>query len=383
MIKPDYKNSIVNLMSSIGKTFNFDSPYKPLRQLNQKKIRQSKNVVLLIIDGMGYEQLRNIKEATTLNKYTRDKITSVSPSTTAAAITTFATGLSPKEHAITGWYMYVKELGCVFVPLRSVPRMDGIELSSLDIDYNVIFDGKTFYEKINADSYLVISKDLQSTDYTLSLHKTKETRSYRTLKGMFSQISSILKKPSRKRRFIYAYWPLFDGYCHKYGTEDKKTISHLKDIDNKISSLIETARKTNTTLIITADHGLIDANKKKILLEDHPKLKEMLSLPLTGEPRFAYCHVKAGKDKEFEKYIRTKLKKYCTSYRSEELSKQGYFGLHKENPKLKDRIGDYVIVMKNNYIILDKLAGQEYNKMIAHHGGLSKEEMYVPLILID
>jgi hypothetical protein len=53
------------------------------------------------------------------------------------------------------------------------------------------------------------------------------------------------------------------------------------------------------------------------------------------------------------------------------------------NKKLFDRVGDYILVMKENYILKDVLLGEHENKNIGHHGGVSKEEMYVPLIVFN
>ena len=96
----------------------------------------------------------------------------------------------------------------------------------------------------------------------------------------------------------------------------------------------------------------------------------------------AYCYVHPSKTEEFEKYIQTKLSKYCKLYRSEDLIGRGLFGLGKPNPKLFDRVGDYVLMMKPPYIIKDKLLGEHKEIHIRNHGGLSKEEMLVPLIIL-
>ncbi|PIU09096.1 MAG: hypothetical protein COT31_00635 [Candidatus Moranbacteria bacterium CG08_land_8_20_14_0_20_34_16] len=55
---PNYKDgSIVNLMSSIRKAFGGKSPYQPLKDFNNGEI-SNKNIVLLIVDGLGYEYLK-------------------------------------------------------------------------------------------------------------------------------------------------------------------------------------------------------------------------------------------------------------------------------------------------------------------------------------
>jgi hypothetical protein len=66
-----------------------------------------------------------------------------------------------------------------------------------------------------------------------------------------------------------------------------------------------------------------------------------------------------------------------------DLIKKGYFGLFRPNSRLKDRIGDYVLIMKENYIFKDEMPGEEVNYYIGNHGGVSKEEMFVPLSIID
>lgn len=141
----------------------------------------------------------------------------------------------------------------------------------------------------------------------------------------------------------------------------------------------------DTTVIITADHGIKDMDEEKIIkLKDHPKLKEMLVMPLTGERRFTYAYVKPGKEKYFEDYFRTKLDKYCHLFKSKDLLKRGYFGRFKVHKDFLDRVGDYTIIMKENYGMKDSL---DYKKKkvsfdIGAHGGLSKEELYVPVIVI-
>ena len=53
------------------------------------------------------------------------------------------------------------------------------------------------------------------------------------------------------------------------------------------------------------------------------------------------------------------------------------FGLGKQSYHLDVRIGDYVMIMKPGHVIVsDKL------HLIGDHGGLTKEEMLVPLIVV-
>ncbi len=137
-------------------------------------------------------------------------------------------------------------------------------------------------------------------------------------------------------------------------------------------------------MIITADHGLIDTTERKVVwLEKHPKLKECLTLPLCGEPRVVYCYVRPSETRQFEDYVKTRLNKACWLYKSEDLMRRNYFGLFKPNPKLGERIGDYILIMKDNYIFKDCLLGKKASFNRGNHGGISEEEMKVPLIFFD
>lgn len=377
---PNYKNgSIVNLMSSIGKALGTGSMYNELGLLPAKDLKDSKNIVLIVLDGLGYEYLKD--KNSVLNENLRGKITSVFPSTTASAITTFATGAAPQQHAITGWFMHLKELGVVSAILPFNPRMGGRSFTAQGIKVEDILNLKCFSEKIKAHSYTVTYAEIMDSDFTKANSKRSEISGCKTLGGFFRQIRKAIASHAG-RKYIYAYWPKFDSISHKYGINSKEAKEHFLEINKKISSFIDDIKGTNTALIITADHGLIDTTKKRMIkLEDHPKLKECLTLPFCGEPRSIYCYVHPSKTKQFEAYIKDKLNKFCSLRKSEEIIINNYFGSFKPNPRLIDRVGDYILIMKENYIFKDKILKQKEPFHIGNHGGVSKEEMHVPLIV--
>ena len=73
----------------------------------------------------------------------------------------------------------------------------------------------------------------------------------------------------------------------------------------------------------------------------------------------------------------------CELHKSEHLIEKGYFGLYDENPKLRDRIGDYILLMKENYVLHDWVLGEKEFQFTGYHGNLTPEEMYVPFIKLD
>ena len=99
IIYPDYKNSIVNLVSSILEIYDIKTDHPPLKQLDTKVLKKKKNIVLFVLDGFGINLLNKFTSSTKfMNKNYISPITSVFPSTTSAAITSLISGKTPWEH---------------------------------------------------------------------------------------------------------------------------------------------------------------------------------------------------------------------------------------------------------------------------------------------
>ena len=377
---PDYKGgSIVNLMSSIMSACGAKSQYKTLRHLSPAEMK-SKNIVLLVIDGLGHDYVMNAKKSY-LRSQIKGKMTSVFPPTTAAAITTFMTGLAPHNHGITGWYMFLKEFGTIVAPLPFISRYGGPELSAINPFASEIFDHKSVFDKLKVKTFIVQDAELIDSAYTNAHAGRAKKLACTTFDSLAKQVKKVVSGKGKK--FVYAYWPEFDHICHLDGKASKSAARHYNFLDRKIRKFVKSIKGTDTTVIIVADHGHIDTVKSKMLfVENHPVLADSLTVPLSGEPRAAYCFVRPSKTRQFEAYVRKKLSTVCSLQKSSDLIKKNCYGLFKPHPKLKDRIGDYVLLMKKNYVFRDSLLGKLPRIHIGNHGGISEEEMFVPLIVV-
>ncbi|MFP4568085.1 MAG: alkaline phosphatase family protein [Candidatus Woesearchaeota archaeon] len=381
---PNYKDgSIVNLMSSIKKGLGGKHSYGELKLLKSKELKNTKNIVLIVIDGLGYNFLKETMRGTVFEKNLKGSITSVFPPTTGAAIPTFATGLPPQQTALAGWHVFLKEIGILANTLPFNPRIGGLPFTTGKIKIKDIYNIKGFTHDMKIKSYIIKPQYIINSDFTKLTQGQSKLIGCKTLTGFFNQITKTIKKTDEKK-YIYAYWDVFDMIAHEKGIKSKEIQQYFKEICNEIEKFLKKIQNTNTKIIITSDHGFINSTKKELLkLEKHPKLQEWLTMPLTGDSRVAYCYVKANKTKQFEEYIKTKLNKYCEAYKSKDLIKKQFFGLGAPNPKLLDRIGDYTIIMKENYTIKDDVVGKKSKYYLGRHSGVSKDEMLVPLIVFD
>ena len=97
IVLPDYENSILNLINSILHYYHVETKYNGIDILDKKLEKKYKNIVLIILDGMGENILNRISPNGFFKKHQERKITSVYPSTTTAAMTTYYSGKPPIE----------------------------------------------------------------------------------------------------------------------------------------------------------------------------------------------------------------------------------------------------------------------------------------------
>ncbi|MCA9459433.1 MAG: alkaline phosphatase family protein [Nanoarchaeota archaeon] len=383
MVLPNYKDSsIVNLMSSIGSVYSHKSIYEELKILKSNELKKYKNIVLVVVDGLGYEFIQKYGKGSFLYNNIRDKITSVFPSATSCAMTAFSTGDSTQQHALVGWYTYFKEIAMLSIPLPYVTMQSWISLSESGVDIDKIMNFSSFNSKIkNVEKITITRDDLADSDFTNKTLLPSKIISYKSLNGFFKEIQSNISI-GKKKKYVLAYWPKLDVLEHEFGPDSKEVKEHFFQLDKKFESLFKKLND-DTLVIVTADHGLIGSPKnRRVDLNKHSKLKECLSMPLSGDGRVKYCYVKLSKKDEFENYILKNLDHVCEMHKSEDLIKKNYFGLGKENSKLRDRVGDYTLIMKDNYLFNGSLLDKKTHFEVGNHGGTSEEEMFVPLILL-
>ncbi len=379
---PDYRGgSIVNLMSTISRTYGQPfTDYPALDGLAPDELGETRNLVLLVIDGLGYHYLLRHGNGSALRQHLQRPITSVAPPTTATAITTFLTGLAPQQHGLAGWFTWFRELGSVLAVLPFKPRCSTEPLSRSGISAEMLYHHTPVFDRLSVKSYSLCPDWIAHSDFNRAHLGRATLIAYRDLDDCFTRMTDIVRRPQTKK-YIYAYWPGFDRLAHTEGVAGALTYQHFLELDNRFSRLLADLAGSGTRIIVTADHGFVDVSEpKKIHLDTHPIMKNCLSIPLCGEQRLSYAYVRQGKNEQFESYIDQHLSYAIELHRSDQLLQRGLFGLGAPHPELASRIGDYILIMKSGHVIQDPLPGEKPPRMTGFHGGLSEQEMYVPLI---
>jgi len=378
--KPDYTNSIVNLMSSIGQASGGTGPYSPLEFESLRKLGDTTNIVLLIVDGLGYNYLREFGGESVLKKNVKESISSVYLPTTGSAITSVMTGVAPQQHAVTGWFVYLKEFGLVS---RILPYSNTIDYNNLGVDISHVVDVQSIFTGLDRKYSIVLTKTIVDSVFTKNLARNANRFEYSGIDQFFSQIKNTITNSSH-RSYTYGYWPDFDATSHILGSRSQDAQDQLHEFDRHLSSFIESIEGTDTTIIITGDHGFNDVDPNQVIYtRNHTELNDYLILPFCGDTRSVYAYVRPHKVRDFERYVENEFEEACDIFPSSELVEEEWFGLFEQHPRLQDRIGDYTLIFREGYAMMNCFPGVAPVEMIGHHGGASADEMYVPLIVIE
>lgn len=381
---PDYDGgSIVNLMASVAAVLgSSDTVSLPLRdaQLPALLARRGR-IVLFVVDGMGYRRLTAVAARGAMRAHLRGSLTSVFPSTTASAITTFLTGLAPAQHALTGWYMWFAQQATVGAILPFRARVSDRPLTALGIDPAAVFDHRSFFERLPVRSYALAPERIVGSVFNRVHCTGAQPRSYSSLEQLFDLTLNCLRAAS-ERCYIYAYYADYDSVAHDYGVDSRQAVRLLHRFDDAFAAFLVAAAGLDATVLVTADHGFIDSPAQRVIdLEQHRVLQGMLSAPLCGERRAAYCYVRPECAETFERYIADELGDRAWLHPSRTLIEHGWFGPGVPHGQLAHRVGDYTLVMKANWTIKEWLPGEQRHRQIGVHGGTSEDEMIVPLVV--
>lgn len=380
IIMPNYDNCILCTITSILKYYNVETNHKSSKKIDEiLQQKDYKNVIFLVLDGLGEHILNKDLPNGYLKNNQIDCVTSVYPSTTTAALTTYYSGKPPYETGWIAWSQYFKEYGRavdMFSHNESYMR-EPIKNPLMDV-FKTIVNYESIFEQIEK-----ASKDVKAYELEPEYAERRAKRSIRAnnLDELIMDIQDICNDSDKK--FIFAYSDNPDGLLHKYGVESKEVKEFLIEAESKIQDMCN-KMEDDTIVIITADHGHKDIEKAYTLL-DYPEIQECLIMPASLESRVLTFWVKEGMEKIFEERFNKIFKdEFWLMTKDEFLNKYHFLGFGKKHLKIDDFIGNYIALSVAGSIIrLETFLAEGKPVKKSTHCGLTKEEMEVPIIVIN
>lgn len=377
IILPNYDHCILNTITSILKYYKVDTQHKSLEKLDKILEKKYRNIVFLVLDGMGEHILKNISPNGYFTENKIDCVTSVYPSTTTAALTTYYAGKPPYETGWIAWSQYFKEYGRA---IDMLPHTESYLKQSISNARINVFDKVVNYIPV----FEQIEKASPNVRAFEVMPKYSDRRSRRTISAdnideIVENIEVLCDLPGEN--FIMAYSDKPDGLLHKFGTDSDEAKEYVLEAERKIKEL-EEKLSDDTILIISADHGHKNIEKSYSLLE-YPEIMECLYMPISLESRVVGFWVKENMKKEFEERFNNICGDDFWLMTTEEFLDKHFLGYGKKHPKIDEFLGNYVALStSNSIIVVETFLAEGKSVKKSTHCGLTKEEMEVPVIVI-
>lgn len=407
-IIPSYgKLCLSNVPATIASFFGLKTrkPILPQRYISSNIATDDiQNIVLMVLDGFGYNAwLSRISDGGFFQTLTEGglvfPITTVFPSTTPAALTTLSTGLTPQEHGLPEYHVYLKELDMIIATLPFSPMGDPGQDTLLrradPADPGILFSGDTIYNSLRrskVDSISLLRDVLSNSAYTHVSLKGSEVIPYHSL----AEYAVMLRKKLRRlenKTLVYAYWDSMDWIGHKYGPntdEWEAEISAFSDVlKREFLEKVDKETASKTLLIVTSDHGQINVSPSEtVYLNDYQEVVSAFQTSEQGKailpswsPRDMVLHLREDKIEDAQSTLSEMLNGKAVVLKTKEAISMGLFGLNRPSTRFTERAGDILILpRRKNMVWYEHTKGRKFD-LLGMHGGLSEDEMLIPFAI--
>lgn len=320
-------------------------------------------VVLLVLDGLGWDQLHDhAAVAPTLMSMQGQSIHTVAPTTTATALTSITTGLTPGEHGLVGYRMMLS--GEVMNVLRWAVGDQQVRRSQPPSDVQS-------FDPFMGDTIPVVAQgELQNSPFSEAHLRGCRPVGWRAPSSIAVEAAAQVEAGEQ---FVYCYYNGIDKIAHERGFGPFYD-AELRYSDAIVADLLE-ALPAGTALLVTADHGQVSVGTNVI----HPS--DELLKPVTqqsGEGRFRWFHCAANDVDSLAAAAADEIGSTGWVVTKEQMLDDHWFG-PTVSPPIQRRLGDVALVAADDVSYFDTADSGPF-ELICRHGSLTSAEVNVPLL---
>ncbi len=396
-IFPSYDGlSVANVAPTFGALMGVDlraSPplWAPLWQPWQGRVRR---VVLVILDALGYLAMQEAlaaDESLAFHRVARAgmfaPLTSVFPSTTTAATTSFATGRAPIEHGMLGYELFLREFSRTanMILLSAHRSKRAGELQALGLNYDTFIPVPSVAQRLADEgipTHVLLPADIRDSGLSRLQYRGATIHPYFTPADMWVGLRHLLIAGPREA-FISVYWPGVDTIDHRRGPDTEMHAAEVRSLayslGRELLDGLPSGARAKTLLVISADHGQMRSRPEDIIdIANHPGIAQRLQFDPTGEARTAYLFARQGEKAGLLGYLRENLSEQFAAWDSDEAYASGLFGVGEPMAEARARMGDVVLAARKTYSLHAKGVHLLPADMPGRHGSFSPVEMLTP-----
>ncbi|MCK6511703.1 alkaline phosphatase family protein [Myxococcota bacterium] len=365
-----------------------------------------KKIVCLFVDALGWRFLQpRIDDYPMLREIAQHghiaQLTAQFPSTTAAHMTTFHTALSSGQSGLFEWQIYDPDIDELICPLlfANARQRRRDTLNPQKLKPSQLYPKNRFYPTLHQHGVhttaYVPSSYVHST-YSQSIILANDRLGYNTLSEGLFNLCERIKRTSSPAYFSF-YCADIDTISHRYGPTSPQVHEEIDLTLTLIERLL--FRKLqgsahDTLFLLSADHGQVDTDPQRtFFLNTDPRFAPLLPMlrktrkgdfiAPVGSARDLFLHILPQHLEQAFAFLQTAFDGIAQVLYTKDLIEHGFFGPPPLHPKLYERTGDIVILPFQGEAVWWYEKNIFDQPFYGHHGGLTPEEMLVPLLAYD
>ena len=345
-------------------------------------IGETEHLVFMLIDGLGMNLIDALPAGSFLREHVALELRAVFPATTAAALTSLATGLWPAQHAVPAWWTYLPERGLSATVLPFVERFSERPLAELGVRGEDVFGSPTLIASFPRDTLSFMPRQLADTVYTRYVLAGTPIDGYETFRDAVDGAVARIERAA-SATYTYIYYPAVDALEHVHGPASQEVRAELMRVELELARLAR-AVAGRGRVVVSADHGVLAVEQQhRYVMEPDDPLLESLEAPPYGEPRVPFFRVRDGASDAFASRFRERYGGDFALLSIDDADELRLFGPEPLSATARGRIGDYIAVPEAARVLVDSSVRDKHGPglMRGFHGGMMREEMRIPLVV--
>jgi predicted AlkP superfamily pyrophosphatase or phosphodiesterase len=326
-------------------------------------VRAADAVVLYVLDGLGWDQLQAHSElAPTLMSMQGRSIHTVAPTTTATALSSITTGLTPGEHGLIGYRMMLG--GEVMNVLRWAVGIQQVRRSQPPTSI------QPFEPFLGQRVPVIAQGELQDSAFSEAHLRGSDQVGWRAPSSIAVEAGAQVRAGER---FVYCYYNGIDKIAHERGFGSFYD-AELRYADDLVADLIASVPQ-GTAVLVTADHGQVHVGDRVVRPSD-----DLLG-PVTmqsGEGRFRWLHCKPADLGGLLDAAESEVGELAWVVSKEQMLDEAWFG-PTVSPPIQRRLGDVALCAFEPVSFYEESDSGPF-ELVCRHGSMTSAEVNVPLL---
>ncbi len=350
---------LVNLMAEIEHRLTDTALSPTLDSDLADSIPPASTYVLVLFDGLGANQL-NHPNAPDLASAATGVLEAPFPATTTVSLATIATGLSPSQHGLIAYKMWMPDVGSV---VNTIHMTTPIGEPIPDIDAPGLLPSPNLWERLSAsgiEPVAVQPGNFASTPLTNALYRGARFEGYWNI----DEIGKITRDiASIGERLVFVYVPDVDFAAHIAG-QRSELYDQAMARANTIWAGLATMLPPDVCLIGTADHGHVDIDEESRHLVD---VDDVDGGFVSEDGRVVFVHGDGSKlaDRHGGTWIPLE-------------GGPGWWGPEPVHASFGERKPTGIVFLPEGTAVFNR---ESNRRLVGYHGGASPVDIEIPLLV--